>query len=70
MSMSPLNPADPIIDRADDDGPTSPSRRRFVRTVGLGAAALGAVAVTGTALTGVASSAQTDSDPPYLTPAD
>jgi hypothetical protein len=69
MSMSPLNPADPIVDRADDDGPASTSRRQFVRTVGVGAAALGAVAVTGAALTGVAS-AQTEAEPPDLSPAD
>ncbi len=69
MSMSPLNPADPIVDRVDDDGPASTSRRQFVRTVGLGAAALGAAAVTGATLTGVAS-AQTATEPPDLSTAD
>jgi hypothetical protein len=69
MSMSPRHP----VDTADEPSeaataPVSPSRRRFVRNVGLGAAALGAVAVTGTALTGVAS-AQTE-EPPELDPAD
>jgi hypothetical protein len=69
MSMSPLNPAEPVVDRAEDAGPASPSRRRFVRNVGLGAAALGAAAATGASLTGVAS-AQAESEPADLDAAD
>jgi hypothetical protein len=56
MSMSP----DPAVDPAGEPtgaapAPASPSRRSFVRTVGLGAAALGAATATGAALTGVVS---------------
>jgi hypothetical protein len=70
MSMSPRHPVDPVDDRVDAaTAPASPSRRRFVRNVGLGAAALGAVAATGTALTDVAS-AQTTSTPPELSASD
>jgi hypothetical protein len=70
MSMSPRQQVDPADDRAEADAdPATTSRRRFVRNVGLGAAALGAVAVTGSALTGVAS-AQTATEPPELSEAD
>ena len=39
---------------------TAPSRRGFMRTVGLGAAAVGAIAVTGAALTDVVGAATPD----------
>ncbi|HEY6531633.1 MAG TPA: hypothetical protein VIY72_04980 [Acidimicrobiales bacterium] len=68
MSMSPHHLADPAESRADaPPAPAPTSRRRFVRNVGLGAAAVGAVAVTGGALTSVAS-AQTasEAEPPDL----
>ena len=70
MSMSPRHPVDQVADEAEPV-PASASRRRFVRNVGLGAAALGAAAVTGTALTEVAS-AQTGgaTEAPDLSPAD
>jgi hypothetical protein len=69
MSMSPRHPVDPAAEPTEaDTAPASASRRRFVRNVGLGAAALGAVAVTGTAITGVAT-AQTE-EPPELDAAD
>ncbi len=71
MSMSPRHPVDPVDDRAEAPAaPESPSRRRFVRNVGLGAAALGAVAATGTALAGVASAQTTAAEPPDLSAAD
>jgi hypothetical protein len=67
MSMSPRHPVEPVADRDDAPAPASPSRRRFVRTVGMGAAALGAAAATGTALGGVASAQSTSSsEPPEL----
>jgi hypothetical protein len=70
MSMSPRHPVDPAEDRPDAPaGSVATSRRRFVRNVGVGAAALGAVAVAGGALASVAS-AQTESEPPDLEPAD
>ncbi len=62
MSMSPRHPVDPVDDRAGaEPAPASPSRRRFVRSVGLGAAALGAAAATGAGLTGVASAQSSSS---------
>lgn len=70
MSMSPRLPVDPAEDRLDAPvGSTTTTRRRFVRNVGLGAAALGAVAVTGGALTQMAS-AQGEAEPPDLDPSD
>jgi len=72
MSMSPRPPVDPVEDRADAPGASAPtSRRRFVRNVGLGAAAVGAVAVTSGTLGSVAS-AQTASETvlPDLGPSD
>ena len=70
MSMSPRHPVAPADDRLDGDvAPASESRRRFVRNMGLGAAAVGAVAATGASLTGVAS-AQTTATPPELDAAD
>jgi hypothetical protein len=54
MSMSPRHPVDQVADGAEPV-PASASRRRFMRNVGLGAAALGAAAVTGTALAETAS---------------
>jgi hypothetical protein len=70
MSMSPRQPVDQVADGAEA-APASASRRRFVRNVGLGAAALGAVAVTGTALSGVASAqAGAATEPPELDAAD
>jgi len=70
MSMSPRHPVDPVDDRAEAPAPESPSRRRFVRNVGLGAAALGAVAVTGSALTGTAAAQTAAAEPPDLDTAD
>jgi hypothetical protein len=71
MSMSPRHPVDQVADGAEP-APASASRRRFVRNVGLGAAALGAVAVTGTALSEGASAQSSGSaaTPPDLGPAD
>jgi len=68
MSMSPRQPVEEVADGAEV-APASASRRRFVRNVGLGAAALGAVAVTGTSLAGVAS-AQSEGEGSELDPAD
>ena len=68
MSMSPRHPVDLVADGAEPV-PASTSRRRFMRNVGLGAAALGAAAVAGTALTEVAS-AQTATEAPELSAAD
>ena len=48
MSMSPRQPVDQVAD-GTEPVPASASRRRFMRNVGMGAAALGAAAVTGTA---------------------
>jgi hypothetical protein len=71
MSMSPHPAAEPAEDRVDEaPAPTSTSRRRFVRTVGLGAAALGAAAATGSALSGVASAQTASSEVPELTESD
>ena len=68
MSMSPRHPVDQVADGAEPV-PASASRRRFMRNVGMGAAALGAAAVTGTALAEVAS-AQTTATAPELSAAD
>lgn len=71
MSMSPRHPVDPVADRAEAPAaPASPSRRRFVRNVGMGAAALGAVAATGVALSDVASAQTAATEPPDLSAAD
>jgi len=72
MSMSPRHPVDPVDDRAEAPAaPEMPSRRRFVRNVGMGAAALGAAAVTGATLAGTASAqATTQTTPPELEPSD
>jgi hypothetical protein len=60
MSMSPRHPVDQVADGAEPV-PASASRRRFMRNVGMGAAALGAAAVTGTALADVASAQSSSS---------
>lgn len=71
MSMSPRHPVDPVDDRAKSPAaPASPSRRQFVRSVGLGAAALGAAAAAGTALSGTASAQTAATEPPELSPSD
>ena len=70
MSMSPHHPVDPAEDLVETGAPAATSRRRFVRNVGLGAAAVGAVAVAGGALTQVASAQTASSEVPELEPAD
>jgi hypothetical protein len=60
MSTSSPLPVDQT-DSQDAIG-TTPSRRGFMRTVGLGAAAVGAMAVTGSVLTDVVDAATTDTD--------
>lgn len=69
MSMSPRQPVDQVADGAEPV-PASASRRRFMRNVGLGAAALGAAAVTGTALAEVASAQTSGAEAPELSAAD
>lgn len=69
MSMSPRPPVDQVADGADPV-PASASRRRFMRNVGMGAAALGAAAVTGTALAEVASAQTSTATAPELGAAD
>ncbi|CAM8633322.1 Twin-arginine translocation pathway, signal sequence, bacterial/archaeal [Acidimicrobiia bacterium] len=60
MSMSSQVPVDQT---GSHDAPEAASSRRgFMRTVGLGAAAVGALAITGTALTGVVEAATPDAN--------
>jgi hypothetical protein len=69
MSMSPRPPVDQVAD-GTEPVPASASRRRFMRNVGMGAAALGAAAVTGTALAEVASAQSSTATAPELGAAD
>jgi len=55
---------------AGPDSPSLASRRNFVRTLGLGAAAFGAVAVSGVALAQGASAATSTDEAPTLSDAD
>jgi hypothetical protein len=70
MSMSPHHLVEPTEDPVGAGAPAAPSRRRFVRNVGLGAAALGAAAVAGGALTEVASAQSASTEAPALSAPD
>ena len=62
MSMSPHTETEPVVGSAN--GNASTSRRSFVRTAAIGAAALGAAAATGVALAPGASAAESKMSSP------